>query len=864
MRSKEVSLIIPEKKKYQRNSNQGSHLVRDVFEYYESLGFGQVYDKDKKYRKLENLAVGKINIEDYIEVEMPEQIEFNRQELENINLMFFPIIPNIINGIVGEYDKKYIQYQAKAINPENTNKVLSSLNQSLRSSLVKAAESIFLAQNPNVNEEEYNQFLQSEKIQKYYQKDYRTEVELWANHMIEVDDQKFNMKNIERNLLKRILITEDPVVHVQYIEGRYYPEMWNEKDCFHLKSPHVEDYSESMMVGRFSYTNIGSILNKWGSEISAEDIEKLEKWGHGYKPGGLYINDHFDSITGNKTSSREQTNNYLFFKQKEYGSRRYNDFSNELVRETQMYFLLPRKKGLLTFKSGDSEVKTIVDESFKVTIKPIYEGPRLVENLIEGEHVEWYYENELWYGVKIDLNQTSGLYQAPGSSADSIWVKLEKHPIQYSYPDSRYGTRIPVHGGSITNMYNDSQSITKSCASWQIMYNWLWNRNNQLLATEIGKIMIVNQGAIPSESLEGSWNSKNLEKWAITGRDNTIAPVDLSLSNMGQSSMQIGGGVAQVVDLTKTEEIIQKANLARMIKIECYQQIGLTEDYLYGNVQPRVSAELAAMGNQRSSTQIQWIYSRLNDILRQLRTTMLDTAQYIAVTNGSDTISYTSREGIREIFKLEAIDLVLAKLDIFIDSNLSDIDAMERIKQGMLRNNTMGADSFEMAVTQNAKSMAELLNSLKELKQDKDRKEKALQQQEQQRHQEIIQSQERQQQIALQEAREEAAKEREKDILVAQIKALGYGNSTSDEINREILELQESTRKQQEMYGRVLDQEANRELRQDENNIKERIAESDRLLKREIEMKKLAQKDKELEIRNKEVIASKERTKKLD
>lgn len=864
MRSKEISLIIPEKKKFKKNSNQGSELVQDVFEYYESLGFTQVADKDKKYRKLENLAIGKINIEDYIDVELPEQVEFNRQELDNINLMFFPIIPNIINGIVGEYDKKYIQYQAKAINPENTNEVLERLNQSLRSSLVSSLEEVFFAENPNVTEEEYAQFQQSQKIQKYYRLNYRTEVELWANHMIEVDDQKFNMKNIERNLLKRILITEDPVVHVQYIEDRYYPEIWNEKDCFHLKSPMVEDYSESMMFGCFNYTNIGSILNKWGSEISAEDIERLEAWGHGYKPGGLYINDHFDSITGNRTSSRENTNNYLYFKQKEHGTRRYDDFSNELVRETQIYFLLPRKKGLLTFKSDAGLVKTIVDESFKVTIKPIYDGPKIVENLVEGEHIEWYYENELWYGVKIDLNQYSGLYQAPQSSAESIWVKLEKHPIQYSFPDSRYGTRIPVHGGSVTNMYNDSQSLTKSCASWQIMYNWLWNRNNQLLATEIGKFMIINQAAVPSESLDGSWNSRNMEKWAVTGRDTSLAPVDLSLSNMGQSSQAMNGGIAQVIDLTKTDEIIQKANLARMIKIECYQQVGLTEDYLYGNVQPRVSAELAAMGNQRSSTQIQWVYSRLNDILRQLRTTMLETAQYIAVTNGSDTISYTTREGIREIFKLEAQKLVLAKLDIYIDSNLSDVDAMERIKQGMLRNNTMGADAFEMAVTQNAKSMPELMNNLKELKEEKDRKEQEAQQMEQIRHQQIIESQERQQQMALANANAESEKDREKDILVAQIKALGYGNSTSDEINSEIMELQNASMKQQEMYNRVLDQEANRDLKNRESQQKQEMSNQDRMLKKEVEMKKLSQKDRELDIREKEMIASKERTKKLD
>lgn len=864
MISKEVSLLIKEKDKFEKNSNQGSEKVKEVFRYYETMGYGQVEDKDKKYRKLENLAVGKINIEDYIDIETPDQLEFNRQELENINLMFFPIIPNIINGIVGEYDKKYIQYQAKAINPENTNKVLEKLNQELRSTLVSAAEKMFLAEKPNVTEEEYNQFHQSEKIQKYYRLNYRTGIELWANHTIEVEDQKFNMKNIERSILRKILVTEDPVVHVQYIEGRYFPEMWKEKDCFHLKSPSVEDYCESMMFGSFNYSNIGSLLNKWGSEISAKDVERLESWGHGNAPGSLYINGHFDALTGNRTSHTENINNYLYFKNKERGDRRYNEYDDELIRETQIYFLLPRKKGLLTFISDKGRINAIVDETFKVTIKPRYNGPKNEENLVYGEHVDWYYENELWYGVKLDVNQNTGLHNVPETSQDSIWVKLEKHPIQYSYPDSRYGTRIPIHGGSQTNMYNDVQSLTKQCASWQIMYNWLWNRNNQLLATEIGKFMMINQAAIPSESMEGSWNSKNLQKWAITGRDTGLSPVDLSLSNMGQSAQQIGGGVGQVIDLTKTEEVIQKANLARMIKIECYQQIGLSENYLYGNVQPRVSAELAAMGNQKSSTQIQWAYTRLNDILRYLRTTMLETAQYIAVTKGIDTLSYTTKEGVREIFQMEAGDLVLAKLDIFIDSNMSDIDAMDRIKQSMMRNNTMGADSFEMAVTQNSKSMAELMNSLKELKEEKGAKEAAIQQQQQQQHQEVIQAQKEQQQIALAESREQARLDREKDIFVAQIKAVGYGNSTADEINDELAEIKRDQFKQAELSNKMNQQSEDRSFKQEQARGKEISSEKDRLLKREVEMKKLAQKDKELDIRNKEVIASNKRTKKLD
>jgi len=80
------------------------------------------------------------------------------------------------------------------------------------------------------------------------------------------------MKNIERKILDQIIVTENPAVHVNYIDGNYYPEILNEKDTFYLKHPQAEDYSESMMFGWFNYHTLTSVLGKYAGIISEEEL----------------------------------------------------------------------------------------------------------------------------------------------------------------------------------------------------------------------------------------------------------------------------------------------------------------------------------------------------------------------------------------------------------------------------------------------------------------------------------------------------------------------------------------------------------------------------------------------------------------
>lgn len=848
-----LKLLLTENQKY----NNDKELVKKLVLYYEAMGFQQVYSKTERYEKLYNLAEGVINPEDYIKIQQDDPdlfkaLDGNKLE-EDANLKFFPIIPNIIRGIMGDNDKKYTEYYASAINPEHTNNLLENLTADLRSSLVSNAMQLFLAENPNPNEQQVQLFQESEKIRQYYSVEYRPEVELWANHTMNIEDERFKIKEIERKVLKQILVTEDPVIHINFTGSGYYPEVLREKDCFHLKSPSLDDYSESMMFGWFEYENLGTVLNNHANDISNKDMETLKHWVDNYYNPGFVINGLENFRTGNKVELHEAKQNWINFKTLEVGdNRRYGDIHDNLIRVTTIYFLLPRKVGQLTYKSNGVTYTDIIDENFVVTYPAVYDksfGVKDSTTLMEGEHVDWFFINELWKAKKLDINLYSENYRDQTPDTKSIWLYLDRNEIQYSESKFRYGIRIPVHGGPVSNSYNRNFSITESLQSWQEMYNWVWNGIQQDLATEIGKFFIFNQNIIPQESFDGSWGKHNLEKFYLVAKDTSLAPADDSITNMGQPSVQAHGGYGQVVDLTKTEEVLGKANLGRLIKEEAFREVGFTSEFIYGDYSPKQSARSVAQGQQRSLTQVQHIFTRLGEIMQRARTTMLETALHLTIKNPTVQMSYMTRDQTRNIFSASTDQFLLSTLDVHVKSNVEELEIIETIKQLMLTNNTLATDPLELVSMLTFKNIPELFNKLKELKLEKDYKEQKQQEQEARQLQEQIEAQDRKVQAELQYQTDRDQLDREKDILVAQIRALGYGEGTPAEIldaAQRAQSLKEAEFLHKREYAEKVEDYKAKQIEQ-----KERKNKSDRELKELIELRKLELREKEIQARNK-------------
>jgi len=146
--AKEVKFLLHKDDIYDKHG-EVTDAVKDIFNYYQVYGLQQVYDKNDKYIKLENLANGVINKENYVKEKAAKYQEFNMEEvdLDDLGIQFFPVIPVIRQSILGDYDKKLISYSVRAVNPENTNQIIEETDAQLREQMVQAAQNLFLSEN---------------------------------------------------------------------------------------------------------------------------------------------------------------------------------------------------------------------------------------------------------------------------------------------------------------------------------------------------------------------------------------------------------------------------------------------------------------------------------------------------------------------------------------------------------------------------------------------------------------------------------------------------------------------------------------------------------------------------------------------
>jgi len=842
----DYQMVMSEKDKRENNFEKIKRLVY----HYEWIGRQQMNRVGNSISKKLNLAHGQIDVSDYVKDQTEYNVEISMLGGESLDydLKFYPIIPNIVNSLVSELSKQYINYQALAVNREAINQVLDQKNQILRQILIQPLQAQFEAQmdaqgieqGTDVYQQQLELFQQLPQVQKYFSKEYRLEVEQWANHQLQIDERRFNMKDIEKQSMFNKLSTDLPYVHVNLLEGDYKPEVIDPRHAYYLRSPYTDDVSEGVMFGWFEYESPYNLITRFGDKLTPENIEKIESLHVYYRT--LLTNDTQARYNMDTPGILEAAQNMLAFREIGAGpvkDQRYRgeEFKERLVQISNMYLQVPRKVGKVTLKAPDqAPVSRLVDDTYKITYSPQYDLSYTKEksetNLIEGEHLEWFYINELWRCVKINLSVNPN----PDNSND-IWLVLEKYPIQLADLGRKFGSYIPVHGGPKTNRYNDIISIVDKCKPWQVFYNYLWNRNDQKIKGEIGKFFAMNQNVIPQESMGEEWGTHNFLKWALTARDTGVAPTDTSLTNTNQSNLSVTGGYGQVVDMTVTQEILEKAKLAEICKNECLQIVGISPQFL-GDISPSETATGVTQGVNRSISQLKYLYDEHFTMFRKVRQTMLECAKFVALQNNSVEQTYVNDEGERVIFQIPT-DLMIHQMGVYVTNSMDDNIIMENIKQYVLADNTIGADVLDKVALVSSKSIGEIYTKLKEVNQDKERKEKELLSRQEAQQQEILQSQERQLQAQLAEQARQKELDRQHETDITEIKVIGQSQFSEGGGFEELMKLKEAQDKQRNYYYDLVNQSTQQGLAREQAQNQNSLSQKEQDAKFDLERQKI-------------------------
>jgi len=785
-------------------------------DWFETQGLKQIRRNARRLLKNYKLASGIIDKTDYIVEEdndMAELVDVLTKEDESaFELKFFPIIPNIVNVMVGEFAKRNDKITYRSVDETSYNEMLEQKRQMVEQVLLSQAEMKMQKQieSMGVNPQDPEQAKQVEQmmseenlktlpeIEEFFKKNYRSMIEEWASHLHRVDEERFNMRELEAMAFRDSLITDREFWHLHMLEDDYEIEVWNPVLTFYHKSPGARYVSQSNWGGKIDLMTPADVIDKFGYAMNADQLKSLEAIypvkSAGYiLPGVQNDGSFYDATRSHQwnvegpslgmrqfTSYRDTTNAYgddIILKILTE-SEDLVDFDNSgLLRVTTCYWKSQRKVGHLT-KIDDFGMLTdlIVDENYKVTNKPEYDTSVLKtksrETLTYGEHIDWIWINHVWGGTKIGPNRPTFYGNTDNLNFSPIYLNVAPTKFQFKGDFTLYGSKLPIEGAVFSDRNTKSRSLVDKMKPYQIGYNLVNNQIADILIDELGTVIMLDQNALPRHSMGEDWGQGNLGKAYVAMKNFGMLALDTSITNTENA---LNFNHYQVLNLEQTQRLMSRIQLANHFKQQCFESIGISAQRL-GAVNAQETAQGIEQAINQSYSQTEVYFTQHSEYLmprvHQMRT---DLAQYYYSKKPSARLSYITSMDEKVNFEINGTELLARDLNIFISTKVNQRQIMEQIRQLALNNNTSGASIYDLGNLVKAESLAEITHTLKAVEQKVQQQQQQQAQSQQEAEKTRQEGENQRQQAELQFKADEAEKDRQANIQIAEIRSAGYG-----------------------------------------------------------------------------------------
>jgi hypothetical protein len=730
-----------------------------------------------------------------------------------LELKFYPIIPNVINVLCSEFAKRVNKITFRAVDDISHNEMLEEKRAMVEKVLLQQAEQKIRMEMVNMGvdmeSEESQQQLSRENlmtlpgIEDFFRKDYRSMIEQWASHQMMVDVERFKMQELEERAFRDSLITDREFWHFQMREDDYEVELWNPLLTFYHKSPDVRYVSQGNWVGKIDLMSVSDVIDKFGWMMTADQMESLETLypvrAAGYAIGGQQ-NDgsYYDGTRSHEWNTQMPSLAYRQFTSQydsQFGtgdivewiladSEDTVDFGKtHLLRVSTIYWKSQRKLGHLVKITEEGEmIQDIVDESYKITEKPLYNTStvknKTKENLIFGEHLDWIWINETWGGIKIGPNRPAFWGMNNPGGLNPIYMGLNggkpsRLPFQFKGDSTLYGCKLPVEGSVFGDRNTRSTSLVDMMKPYQIGYNIVNNQIADILVDELGTVIMFDQNALPRHSMGEDWGKNNLEKAYVAMKNFQMLPLDTTITN---TENPLSFQHYQVLNLEQTNRLMSRIQLANHFKNQAFETIGINPQRMGQQISQQTATGIEQAVNA-SYAQTEVYFTQHSDYLmprvHEMRT---DLAQYYHSKKPSVRLQYITSTDERVNFQMNGTDLLLRELNIFCTTKTNQRQIMDQLKQLALNNNTTGASIYDLGNIIKSESIAELTGVLKEAENKVTQMKQQEQQAQQQMQQEQLAAAEKAKQMEIQAQSERDDKMVQKDITVAEINAAGRGS----------------------------------------------------------------------------------------
>jgi hypothetical protein len=831
-------------------------------------GLKMVRRNARRLMKNYKLAKGIIDRGDYVIEEDNEYADLidslTKEDASALELKFYPIIPNVINTLTSEFSKRSTRVTYSAVDEHSYNEMLELKRSEVEEVLLHDAKqkvAIRLAEfGVDPKSEEFQKETSPDKlktlpeIESFFQKDYRSMVEQWAEHQHRVDVERFGIDELEERAFRDLLITDREFWHFKMMEDDYEVELWNPVMTFYQKSPDRRYISDSNWAGKYDMMTVADVIDKYGWLMTEEQMTSIEliypvrSAGYpiqGYQNDGSYYdgtkshewNTNMPSLGYRQFTSMWDSANYggdivnwIMMENEDYLDM---GMSN-LLRVTTVYWKSQRRVGHLTKITESGDVITdIIDEDYKITDKPQY-NTTLVSNknkhtLVFGEHIDWIWINQVWGGVKIGPNRPTFWGTNNPGGITPIYLGINQNHIsplkfQFKGENSLYGCKLPVEGSIFSDRNTFSRSLVDLMKPFQIAYNIVNNQIADILVDELGTVIMLDQNSLPRHSLGEDWGKGNYAKAYVAMKNFQMLPLDTSITNTENA---LNFNHFQKLDMSQTERLMSRIQLAQYFKQQAFEVIGITPQRL-GQEISRQTATGIEQSISASYAQTETYFIQHCDYLmprvHQMRT---DLAQYYHATKPSTRLNYITTLDEKKNFEINGTDMLLRDLNIFATTKANQRAILEQLKQLAISNNTTGASIYDLGNIVKSDSIAEVTHILKKTEEKTEMIRQQEMQQQQQMQEQALQAQAEQEQAKRDFEASENDKDRQKDLLEAEIKSSGYGamqdiNSNMQSDYLDALDRIQKTEQYQDVMNVNREKEANKIIQSREKLAVER------------------------------------------
>lgn len=809
-------------------------------------------EKKKRLLKNYNLAQGVIEVEDYIKVQnndynnifddvenaINDSITENLETIQD-DLHFYPIIPTIINTLVGELVKKYDHIKVKSVDDLSTNETLEYKKELITQYLTQKYQQKFneLIQEQGASledekvQEQGQQFVEQKMslpdIQKFMNKKYQSNYETWANKILEQAEFKYRIKEKEIELFKHQLISDEAYVEIKINEDDVELINWNPFDTIVIKPNHIKYTSDADLVARQYNTTVNEIVSKYKDKIDVKILEKYDT--------NLSVN----TALSDKRISPEDNLSHMHQEKKliafKYLMNNVELEGTSKVLVTEGYWVSRRKLGKLTAIYEGEQISKIVEDDFKITLSPEYDENK---NLIAGEEIEYFYAPQVWKGTKISF---SGIGVNSMVVDENEYLKesfsknkktriegdlyIDVQPIEYQFTDEiqPFRPKIPVVGcdGFERTMNVGKLSLIDKTKAYQILYNGFMNEIDSLAKNEIGLFYVMDQRLIPQNSLDGTWGKYNWAKFILTAKETGLGVTDNSASNLeGGAAMQ----QPTVINLLNNERFKSRIDLANFCEQQILKIIGVSPQRM-GSISSQETATGVNQAINNSYSQTELYFNNHTQLMREIKSLLLDAEKYIESKKPISRVNYLNSEVENVMFEIDTENLLLRRFNIYLTSDSNTQRVLEQLRQLAIQNNTSGASMLDLATIIESNDTRKIKDVLALSVQNMQKQQEEQRQHEQQMLEQKLNAEAQEKEKEREFVSSEKEKDRQKDMYIAEVKAVGFAkdNDLDNSGINDVLEVARFNEETNKNYNELLSYQSEAEIKRNSLKSKENI-----------------------------------------